>query len=926
MQRFRRKKLKSPLDHEGSQQIHRQRNTQNLASDFSSFGCSSVKEYSASCELDGSSSRRISGLPIKKLLAQELSKETEAKRRSPNVVARLMGFDGLPSQQPNDRQWETNKQKTTSGAYEMRRNSYDSQLYMESSKENPEFKDVYVVSEARECVKPKHSDSEMSLIPRKFLDAKRLSAYYKSHNSKELCDNLDALDTNKDLLIQFPQQPDSLHTSNLHDLQGASSISQCHRQISKKCENKTIDLKSRKRTSHCNSRYPRDHLGSLSSNCYSPYSPRRSPQPFEIQLMEQHEKAILPTRIVVLKPNLEKLQNYKKPVSLQRTHVKYPSHVREGARQLGVKPLPGDGVFYRPHMRESRERAKAIIRRMSENLGNNPIELSSIFQGYAGDESSYSASGSESGSELEEAMISSRKSFHWNNRQNATSSYLHESSISREATRRLSKRWNMSQRYRDAGSVGEVSKLGEMLGKPVREMRRDKLDPMLAPDMCRDRVLFNDIMDSGNPFNINCRDDWEERYIRNVSKSGFVSDSSVSCHIPESSTHCRSCAQDGKVVYKEPANRERSKAIKESVYSREDSPFKNQRSGNPKFKFCDRSVDGAVIVENDQSTLNIGEKITSSTDTSLVSKIPVGNDKGPQLMAKTEADVEHKRAKPSPCLLGINNSSEPDPEDSKRQIKQAEENLVQLQCPVPEIQSLANSEEADHLSPISVLEASLTEDISSGSECFENVSADLHELRMQLKLLRMESGEDGNLVLSDKDDSQESFSDTDENAILEYSTWPTSYMVDTLKESGFDSTDPNMIIAIWHSFECPIGPWVFDKLEKKYFNDKTMLKSDRRLLFNRINCGLSELFWWLVDPHPWVGTGRRKFGHGWAKNGARYELQKLLSSEENDSSEKMLDQEMEWLDFGDEVDVIGVELENLLVNGLIEEFTNLLAF
>ncbi|KAL7165941.1 hypothetical protein ACSBR2_036749 [Camellia fascicularis] len=57
-----------------------------------------------SCELWSSSSRRVTGTPIKKLLAKEMSKETESKRWPPSVIARLMGLDGLRRQQPLHRQ------------------------------------------------------------------------------------------------------------------------------------------------------------------------------------------------------------------------------------------------------------------------------------------------------------------------------------------------------------------------------------------------------------------------------------------------------------------------------------------------------------------------------------------------------------------------------------------------------------------------------------------------------------------------------------------------------------------------------------------------------------------------------------------------------------------------------------------------------
>ena len=56
----------------------------------------------------------------------------------------------------------------------------------------------------------------------------------------------------------------------------------------------------------------------------------------------------------------------------------------------------------------------------------------------------------------------------------------------------------------------------------------------------------------------------------------------------------------------------------------------------------------------------------------------------------------------------------------------SEEDSVLLQHPVPEPQSPESTKDADHPSPVSVLDVPFTEDVSSGSEYFERVSADLN--------------------------------------------------------------------------------------------------------------------------------------------------------------------------------------------------------
>ena len=49
-----------------------------------------------------------------------------------------------------------------------------------------------------------------------------------------------------------------------------------------------------------------------------------------------------------------------------------------------------------------------------------------------------------------------------------------------------------------------------------------------------------------------------------------------------------------------------------------------------------------------------------------------------------------------------------------------------LPCTATHLEASVSSKESEQPSPVSVLEAPFVEDLSSGSECFERVSADLH--------------------------------------------------------------------------------------------------------------------------------------------------------------------------------------------------------
>lgn len=56
----------------------------------------------------------------------------------------------------------------------------------------------------------------------------------------------------------------------------------------------------------------------------------------------------------------------------------------------------------------------------------------------------------------------------------------------------------------------------------------------------------------------------------------------------------------------------------------------------------------------------------------------------------------------------------------------SEEGSVSLLHPPPGLESPVSSKVADQPSPVSVLEAPFTDDLSSCSECFESLNADIH--------------------------------------------------------------------------------------------------------------------------------------------------------------------------------------------------------
>ncbi|KAA8516476.1 hypothetical protein F0562_017018 [Nyssa sinensis] len=946
MERFRLRRSKATSVTEGNRQIQKQKTVPKSTSDCSSRSSGTTAEDLFTFELAQSSSKRVTGTPIKKLLAEEMSKETESKRRPPSVIARLMGLDGLPPQQPVHKQQkgfsDNYPQTTASIGFQSNDRLYECRSSRKSSMEQQEFKDVYEVLEtskvesgrypSKGTANSKLTEAEMAFVRQKFIDAKRLSTDEKLLGSKEFCDTLETLDSNKELLLKFLQQPDSLFTKHLLDLQNSAPKSQCSKiAVTRpsnyaKYESNDIGWKLERETSlKCDSSSYRKHQDRHFSRSYDNLGAHNSLRSSKIRLEGKAETDVLPARIVVLKPNLGNMQNSTKSISSPhshaylsdcRKHKEYPSIGNGEAGSRVKKNLYSDVGFSRPKSRESREIAKEITRRMRDTLCSEPINLSSIIRGYAGDESSYDMSGSDSASESEVTMLTCRNSFDWSNRQKLSSSPSIESSVSREAKKRLSQRWEMTHRYQDVGVVGKGSTLGEMLAVPDREMRTENLDAMIGLDGPSDRsASIEETAGWDSPLGISSGDGWKDGCVRTLSRRSIPA-SFAGCGDPKTSMQGEVLDDGRYLMPKKDMNRGRNKAVKVNLNEKEGLLSRNLRSSNRKSQsFCHtyrESTDS--LQELDFSQFQIERN--PSEQRSMVSEMPANNGTDTSLIIDAVTDAEHVNLtislespnellpKPSTSMLEGGNSSCCGVEVSNSQessIGPARQGPVSLQCPILEPQSPTSSKEADHPSPVSVLEVPFTDDVSSGPECFERVSANLHELQVHAK---------GPMRTSTNGDADQGFDAVSEgNGIFVAGSWESSYLVDVLLDPCFNDTDPDTFMATWYSLECPLGPGIFDNLEKKYCDEKTWLKSERRLLFDRINSGLLEIYQRFTDPHPWVKPMTRRVASKWQKDGVKNKLYKLLASQEKSANESktevVLEAESQWLDLGADIDVIG---------------------
>ncbi|KAL2323331.1 hypothetical protein Fmac_027710 [Flemingia macrophylla] len=958
---------------QGNKQVHRQRQAPSLSPDSGSCGGGVADRESFSLKFGWRSSKQKCGTSIKKLLAEEMSPKSESKRRSPGVIARLMGLDGLPFQQPTNKQHKGLSENQNQKAVQLEKTrsrgmSYDGSSSRRSLKDQQEFKDVFEISEisrvessrypSEGCADSKTPDAEISFIEQKFRDAKRLATHQDLQSSKDFRDTLEVLDSNKDLLLKYFKRPDSLFKKHLSDLQadpvqshyghvGATGIGKNEHDINRRSDKETTRLNYNRSHGKHHDGHPCQVGKRHAMHC--------SPKSTKLQFKGRPEQDAVPTKIVVLKPNLGKVQNGTRIVSSPCSSHSFLQGLENDTGFSGVKfrdtepcqvtNLPESARSWRQDSFESREIAKEITRQMKNSLNNGCMLLStSRFRGYAGDDSLCSVSGNESHEEYEETTSTLGNSFDLNNR-SRRSSRSSESSVSREAKKRLSERWKMTHKSQEMQGICRSSTLADMLAIPDKELKDTNFDSMASGECFDGKFTPNSEPAKWvEPLGISSRDGWKDACIGSLSRSKSLPSSSTIFGSPRTFLCTEALRDDRFMVPKEAHKRERRRAAKILDLRHGGVNNRSIRSGHKKSFSLHSSKLEADEFSPDLHTIQNKMKINledspklevlaseslakTVRDTSAVTDDDVDVTNGSTVGFSESSNKMLPELSSHVLIKG--GSSAADKDKSIQQDLSAgssDGSSVLYEPTVPGLESSC-CKDADQPSPVSVLEPSFTDDLSSCSECFGSLSADLQGLRMQLQLLKAGSEEyvEGPMIISDEDGVEVSTGKLEDSELRRTEdSWETSYIIDVLSESGIDGAQPDTNLELWHSLECPVSLSVFDELEKRYSDLTTCSRSQRRMLFDRINLGIVKTNEQSTNALPWVGPATTNMiGSSLIKNGFGDGLCRMLESQEkvkdDDALGKVLVMESEWLDLRDDIDLIGREVERLILDGLVAE-------
>ncbi|KAK4755190.1 hypothetical protein SAY87_008947 [Trapa incisa] len=883
-------------------------------------------------------SRQPSGTHIKKLMAKEMSQETESRRMSQSIIARLMGLEGSPPQQLSQRQQRMRSKESGLTAKEGKTGGgspfSSGRSSRRSSREEQKFKDVYEVVEASKVersgcqsqgtARSKVTSDEMAFIRQKFMEAKRLSTDDKLQDSKEFQETIEVLDSNKDLLLKFLQQPDSLFTKHLSDLEGAPLSQSYCRRIARDKAAKDHDfevhygLKSGKEKLPRKSRRPSKHKNNHS--CH-PYSSPDSLMP--LKLDGRMDSDILPTRIVILKPNLGKFSHSAKSPPSPASHSllsdnssleEFPGFRYEDIEQTGRTKLSGImdlGLLSKgtPEIAE-----ETTMKMKSGYDSGSPSIFPLKLRPYGGDDPSTTPM-NDSANEYDITLLISSKSSDWNN-QRKHAFHSAESSMTREANRRHSRRWDMTHRSHEFNFGGT---LADMLSIHDQTARCSNADTHT-----RRKVFSGEDLSAAcdDPLGISSRDGWKDMCINNLTKSRSVPSLSSSCSSRENKI-LDAPYNLRHTMPREAINWEKNKKILGRADSRDALASRKRRSGetghHSRHFIRGESSSASEAIHPRQ---NLAKFVP--VEFGLLRGSPVSEASTTMSIAQEDFAVEDERMFSSRDTSSINHTEHSQQEQLYGSSKETPDRVHHPTLRV------SPPKEADQPSPISTLETPFSDDLSCGSECFESLSADLRGLRLQLQLLKLESGAYGQeaaLISGDEGTGERPGGSSEENTRHKKNeeSWESSYVRDILVHSGFIDYDPTSFATKLHSLDSPVDPSTFEDLEKRVYHETCSSRPERRLLFDRLNSELNEIYQELTDTYPWATLGMQAtLGHRLGNDDKLLDrlCRSLVDGDkqaDKGSLDEALTDESQWLNLRGDLDTIGKEIGRVLVDDIVVE-------
>lgn len=757
------------------------------------------------------------------LVAHEMCKEVDSRRSPPNVVAKLMGLETLPRQETDSYMQKSHCRSHLQSHSNVQVNCWEHQIEFFPHMEPNECKNVFEIlqnSPHKGRFDRTTDDKRMALVRQKFTEAKRLSMDEKLRQSNQFQDALEVLNANKDLFLKCLQEPNSMISQNLYNVQSNTSSPPETKRITVLRPSKLADSNNIARSGNKDRKEIKK--GSFMRNGLEKSQLVDSP-PLS---WNNFENSPQPTRIVVLKPS-----------SLKSHDVKVlGSPHSESQRMIKGEDMFGD--IEEDANQASKEVAKAVMQQRLNKIGRHhrdeALTSSMLSNGYVGDESSLNKSEMEyatanlSDSEVV-SPVSRHSSWDYNNRNGSPYSsssfsrvsYSPESSVCREAKKRLSERWVMmesnesgpEQRHvrRTSSTLGEMLALSEKKAPVQGEVGNLNKEPRDSNSFIGSELRANENVDN--------------------SPKNLVRSKSVPVSSSEYGTRLRTdISVPDKVQPEAPKEDTKAKSVKSSFKLKVSSLFFSRNKKSPK--------DGCLLTE-------IKDELHAST----IDRAQIGSHITTGL--SNQGSEHFLRDLPEPSSVASFSIQ------GGTLCTLLPETGLSTKNPT----SFGNpSENLDQPSPISVLDRTFEEDHHSATRFLHYVKPDQQGLKSRVNhvssnlidksppigsIARTLSWDDSCLDTTSSYSPNQS--STSQGTYDEEQEW-FSVVKTLLSAAGIHGEIQfNSFTTKWHSPESPLNPSLRDEYidlkdqEILYEAKRRQRRSTRKLLFDCVNAALVEI-------------------------------------------------------------------------------------
>ncbi|VAH25737.1 unnamed protein product [Triticum turgidum subsp. durum] len=938
--------------------------------------------------------KRAGRTPMKMLIDDDVYRDVTARHTSPGVVGRLMGLDIMPSLGVHSKDTcnGDRSQGRSPGSYsDISGHCSDKYAFSgdvprrASTDEIPEFKDVFEVMETTRTKNrnrntcPGHDRvncADLNFVRQKFMDAKRLSTDESFQRSKEFNGALEALVSNKDALMEILQESNNVAASDLSGL-GCPPSSGVNRitllkpsrrskfidadivyppeDDTERCFHSPKEAKHSPRKPHSNfsSEAPKEETGSLRQKL------SRS------SYRENIDKRISPTRIVVLKPCLDKNLNMEGafPItndmfcsSYRRTQACLDDGIQ---RQNAEESMPQISTAHSDARCQRAKGSREIAREVSAQMktaavrgGTNGKQKLSPDIGTSNRDEQVSLLTSMAKLKSSAALQRPSGPHDAPDGSCAGTSPTHSAkrSIRKEARRRLADRWKTTQQHQHPSQDGNAtfSTLGDMLALSDKETSKFT-SGAAASRQWPEGESHRDVIPGscGYPLGISSNDGWKDDSICGLTRLESVSTSSINRGSPKSSSRKASCTHG---EYSMAEN-----IIGSGPYDSED--LHQDRPRRSLFRSSTYRSDESDVQSLDevQSVVTEREIHVNFEEPTYTGAVPELSETGgrlvhggnsghldssravPEWQGEAQSSAQNMMLDQEHAFAADDHFIVPSPRYSASQIEgNGHDRCDDNEAPsdhLTELVSVVSSNEDEQPSPVSVLGSSVdAEDCCSGG--FEKISADLQGLRMQLRLLKMEATGD-----ADDDTDLALFSDDDETAAsceLVNESAPTtsrafrdederdlSYVADMLTFLASRSSEHDLLLgARYLSPGSPARGDAYDELERKYGELVLWARPERRLLFDLANDVLVEVVaCWTQCGGQQGLAGRCRLGMEWGMERVVEEVWERVRRQRRETEgfqeEKLMG--VAWLDCEDVTDEMVEDIGSMLGEDLLEE-------